>query len=827
MKEDLQSTLVGGYTIERELGGGGQSRVFLAKELALQRDVVIKVLPAETGGTVSAERFNREIRLAAQLQHAHIVPLLSAGVSAGLPFYTMPLVQGETLRGRLAREGALPVADAMKILRDVATALAYAHERGVVHRDIKPENILLTTHDALVTDFGVAKAIQASRTETDASEEGSLTSAGIAVGTPVYMAPEQAVGDPGTDQRADLYALGVVAYELLTGHTPFPGRSMQQVLAANATETPPSIVASRPAVPALLASLVMQCLEKRPADRPQSASSIIQGIDSITQTRAHGFGTAPTPTRRWPVRLAAVAAGGPGRAVTLLTASVIAVVAIAALAVVTQSRGALRGARGEPLARSIAVLPFENSSGDTAMAFFADGMSDELATALSRVPGLHVAARGSSQAFERSRLAPRAIATKLNVETLLYGAVRRAGNRLRVWTQLVNASTEQPIWTATYDTTLTDVFDLQDRLARAIVDTLRINLAGASSSTAALAPRGTSDLTAYDYYLKGHFHAVRQGLATQRAIEFFTRAVERDPSFARAHAALASVYTFLPVLGIARAESAHALARRSADRALAIDPNSAEAHAAKGMLFHHQWDFAGAGRELRLALALDSGNAIVRQQYAIDLGMSGRIEEGIAESRRVLEYDPLAVDALVGLTYFLICARRYREAIDVAQRIFDIDSTSLFGYSNLGLAYGFAGMADSAVVALETAYRLDPQLIGNGAYLALGYALAGRRSDVARQVAIEKRRPAGNSPNFITAILEIAQGNLADALMASERGVQRREPLFRSVSLGCDPIFDVLKSSSRFTALLKGLDQRVCPAAPSYPIKTTSLAQPG
>jgi tetratricopeptide (TPR) repeat protein len=276
-------------------------------------------------------------------------------------------------------------------------------------------------------------------------------------------------------------------------------------------------------------------------------------------------------------------------------------------------------------------------------------------------------------------------------------------------------------------------------------------------------------------------------------------------------------------LGIARADLAHTLARSSADRALSIDPNSAEAHAAKGMLFHHQWDFANAERELRLALVLDSGNGSVRQQYAINLGMNGRIEEAITESRRVLEYDPLAVDALVGLAYFLICARRYREAIGVAQGIFEIDSTSLFGYSNLGLAYGFAGLPDSAVIALAKAYRLDPDLIGNGAYLALGYALAGRRSDVARQVATEKRRGVGNSPHFITAILDLAEGKFAEALVAIERGVQRHEPLFRSVSLGCDPIFDVLKSNSRFTALLNGMDQRICPPGPTYPIAASPV----
>ena len=808
MKEELQATLGAAYTIERELGGGGQSRVFLATEVALNRTVVIKVLPPDTVGTVSAERFKREIRLAAQLQHAHIVPVLSTGSSAGVPFYTMPFVQGESLRARLVREGALPLGDALKIIRDVATALAYAHDHGVVHRDIKPENILLTADDALVADFGVAKALAAAKrgeqpdgATRKALSSAELTETGTSVGTPAYMSPEQAVGDPDVDARADVYALGVVAYEVLTGHTPFAGRSMQQTIAAHAIELPPPIVAARPTLPPALSALVMQCLEKWPADRPQSAAAIVGTLDSISQTGITS--KQPLRPRRWPVRsIAAIAAG------------VIVIAAGVAFSRWRDRRIGIETAR----ARSIAVLPFENSSGDTSMAFFADGMADELATALSRVPGLRVAARGSTIAFEDTRLTPRAIAAKLNVETLLYGNVRRAGNRLRVWTQLVNTATEQPIWTATYDTTLTDVFDLQDRLARTIVDTLRISLAGAlAGGRVTLAPRGTSDLIAYDYYLKGRFYAVRQGIATPRAIEFFQRAIERDPAFARAHAELAGVYAFLPVLGTVSEDSTLDLANRSADRALALDPNSAEAHGAKGMIFFHRWRFAEAERELRRALAIDSVNAVIRQQYAIMLGMSGRIEEAIAESRRALEQDPLAIDALIGLQYFLICAQRFRETIDVTRRIFDLDSTVVFAYQNLAFAYGFLGITDSAVTAFENAYRLDPQMIGNGAFLVYGYALAGRRADAARQRAIEERRAPGNSPNFATFVMDLAFGEYDSALAALERGVRNREPLFLAVTLGCDPMFDPLKSNPRFVALVNEVGERLCPAASLNP----------
>ena len=265
------------YTLVRELGGGGMSRVFLATELALDRPVVLKLLPPELASAVSTDRFRQEIRLAARLQHPHIVPLHSAGEADGLLFYTMPLIDGESLRARLARAGELPVREAVRLLRDVAAALAYAHEHGIVHRDIKPDNVLLTGGEALVTDFGVAKALSAAATP----ESSGLTSLGVALGTPAYMAPEQGAADPHIDHRADLYAWGCLAYECLTGQPPFVGRSPAALLAAHMAEAPEAIDRRRPALPPTLSTLVMRCLEKRPADRPQSAAELLPVLEAV------------------------------------------------------------------------------------------------------------------------------------------------------------------------------------------------------------------------------------------------------------------------------------------------------------------------------------------------------------------------------------------------------------------------------------------------------------------------------------------------------------------------------------------------------------------
>jgi Tol biopolymer transport system component len=324
--------LSGNCTIDRELGGGGMSRVFVATESALGREIVIKVLPAETANAVSVERFKREIAVVAKLQHPHIVPILSAGESSGLPFYTMPFVKGESLRARLAKGGELSVNSAVHILRDIASALAYAHEEGVVHRDIKPENVILSGGVAVVTDFGVAKAVDVSSTQSGHQPSG-LTSLGVALGTPAYMAPEQASADPKVDQRADIYSFGCVAYEMLAGSSPFAGRPPQQILAAHVTEAPEPVLKRRTTVPPGLAALVMKCLEKRPGDRPQSAAELLAALDAIGTPSG---GTEPTTAKLESAPLK------PGRWRVAIGASLVVVVAVVAAL-------ALRGAGEKPL----------------------------------------------------------------------------------------------------------------------------------------------------------------------------------------------------------------------------------------------------------------------------------------------------------------------------------------------------------------------------------------------------------------------------------------------------------------------------------------------
>jgi len=420
LREQLQSTLGASYTFERELGGGGMARVFVATEASLGRRVVVKVLPPELAEGVSVDRFKREIQFAAQLQHAHIVPVLSAGDVDGLPYFTMPFVDGESLRARLAR-GELPMNDVVSILRDVARALDAAHTKGVIHRDIKPDNVLLSGGAAVVTDFGVAKAIASAASVGDSGE--TLTVHGIALGTPLYMAPEQAAADPRTDHRADVYAFGTMAYEMIAGRAPFAGRQRQQLAAAHATEAPTSVAQLRPSVPPTLAALVMRCLEKSPADRPQSAREILHALDSMVTPTAGSEATSARPWHR--------------RASMLIVAASVVVAAVVAVPVYRR----LSAPTLDP--KRIIVLPFENLSRDSSLSHVGRVTAEWISDAVKELDSVRVI---SSLALPETSgqggaANIRQLAQKAGAGTVVWGTYYRQGDSLRFQAQSMQVST--------------------------------------------------------------------------------------------------------------------------------------------------------------------------------------------------------------------------------------------------------------------------------------------------------------------------------------------------------------------------------------------------
>ncbi|HEY7861465.1 MAG TPA: serine/threonine-protein kinase, partial [Gemmatimonadaceae bacterium] len=544
----------------------------------------------------------REIRITAALTHPHILPLHDSGEAGGLLYYVMPFVDGETLRERLAREQPLGLETALRLMREVASALAYAHRHGVVHRDIKPANILLEDGHAVVADFGIARAMRQAQESTTpttlndaASLEGSgatgtLTHAGTSPGTPAYMAPEHARGDGVADHRADLYALGIIAYEALAGEHPFGARSPRALVRAHQSETPPSLAARRPDLPPVIASLVMQLLAKDPAARPQSAAYVLDVL---------GFASAPA------VRAIS------RRGVALAAAALLAVVGIGgylASRQVAAPDGRLVGGSastgvgtGAPL--SLAVLSFENTSGDTAFDYLRDGITDHVRDALNGVRGLTVKARNSSRALTGHDA--REVGAKLGVGAVLQGTVSSSNSHLHVTAELVRASDDVSLWSSTFDGESSALAEMQDTIARAITGKLRLAAPVARSAAASAAhARGSSDIEAYDLFLRGRYAFDR--LDFIRASELFRAAVVRDPRFARADAYLAMSYANTPTLGSASGDSMTGLARATARRALALDSTVAEAYAAESFALTNELRLADAVIPMEKAVALDS-----------------------------------------------------------------------------------------------------------------------------------------------------------------------------------------------------------------------------
>jgi eukaryotic-like serine/threonine-protein kinase len=810
LRDRLQAALGDAYTIERELGGGGMSHVFLATERRLDRQVVIKLLPPDLAGGVSLDRFHREIQLVARLQNPHIVPVITAGEADGVPFFTMPFVEGRSLREVQKSGTKISVTEGANILRDVATALAYAHERGIVHRDIKPDNVLLSGGAAVVTDFGVAKAISTAREGT--APGGSLTQIGFSLGTPAYMAPEQAAADPSTDHRADIYSFGVMAYELFTGAPPFAGRSPAALLAAQMTEVPPLLSVARPDAPVPLVELVRRCLEKDPAKRPQSAAELVQGLDQALTSSGAALGvTSAMPPARTNRNVLAIA-----------FAAMFAIAATTGL-LISRRAGSNAAAAGDN-ARSVAVLPLENVGGSDSDRYFSEGITDELTSALGKVPGLRVASRTSVFALKGKGLDAREIAKTLKVSSLLEGTIRRSGERLRVTAQLTNASDGLALWGDTYERQMKDVFQVQDDIARSIASELRVALAptpnGRKGLPSGTVPAGTEDLAAYDLYLRGRYFWHQRGNdALHRAAEYFGQAIDRDPTFARAYAGLADALGLLPIYGRTPADSAFPLARKAAEKALSLDSTLAEAHTTLGLILKSTGEWEAAATEFRRGLALDSTYATGHQWYAEVLIITGRVRDAVAQLERARDLEPLSPVINAELGYALGLAGRYQEGILAGQRAVELDSTLWTGHAFLAFTHAFAGEYPAAVTGFERAVRLGQGLDPLLGALAFSLAKTGQ-TDSARAViaSAESRAKRRDGSPIAMAMAYTGLGDRNAALTWLTRAAQEKDPWLYAMSINA-PIFDSIRDDPRFAEAAKTM--KLDPAAMARPSKGT------
>jgi len=819
LREQLQSSLGAAYTLERELGGGGMARVFVASEARLGRRVVIKVLNPDLAAAVSAERFEREMRVAARLQDPRIVPVLSAGDANGIPYYTMPFVEGESLRARMSR-GRVTVMEGVAIVRDIALALEHAHASGVVHRDIKPENVLLAggsravvpgdvdrrVATAVVTDFGIAKALAVAtlgdrvRPGGDGAPGSSLntlTQVGMSLGTPAYMAPEQALGDAAVDARADIYAWGVVAYELMTGQHPFGARtSSQAMVAAHLSEVAPSLATRTPDVPPVLADLVDRALRKDPAERPPNASELVRVLSELSASGALASRARHAPATSSRRRR--------------IVASVAAVVLIAAAAGVWWAQGrASPASDAVESVRSIAVLPFIDAAADSASAYLGSGMADALTTTLAKLPELRVVANRSAVTGGKAVDAKKA-GEALQVDAVLEGSVTRLGDRLRIRAHLVRVADGTILWGETYDRTASNMFALEDEVTATIANELRGTLSPGEVRPASDILRGTSDQEAYDLYLRGRYAWSKRGEEGLRtAIDLFNAALTRDPRFARAHAGLAMAWVVLPVFTTSiNADSALAMAQRSGTRALALDSSLADAHLAIAYALKMKWRWDEAERHFRTAVALAPEDATAHHWYGVHLYAVGDVTRSADELRRARDLDPFATTVATDGAIALYGARRYDDARAEVRRGLALDSTRSDTWFIQGLIQLAQGRPDSAATSFEAARRL-----GTGfdmrSYLSVAYRALGRVSDADAEYAeLKHDYAAGRVSAYDVAVAAVGAGDSAAAMSAVERMVERRDMLVTEVSFPCDPRFDPLRSNPRFEQLLASAGMR-------------------
>ena len=785
---DLQRALGDAYRLQRELGGGGMSRVFEAVEPALGRHVVLKLLTPELAAGVSADRFAREIRLAASLQQANIVPLLAAGSASGLPYYTMPFVEGRSLRDRVAREGALPIGDAIGILRDVARALAYAHAHGVVHRDVKPDNVLLSGGTAVVSDFGIAKAIGEARAALG-SGAVSLTSVGVGIGTPAYMAPEQAAGDPGTDHRADIYAFGCLAYEVLTGVPPFRGRSVHQLVAAHFSDPPEAVHARRPDVPPTIDALVARCLEKDPARRPQSAAELLEVLDSPDAVSTPRPGVSAPPARR-PAR----------RTVTTAIAGASVVVAVA-----TTTMLARRSATAEPL--TFAVIPCRNVGGDTALEYRSDGLSDEILDAMGRVAGVRVTGRTAAYRFKgRADLDARAAQRTLGARLLLTCTLRQSGPEVALSTQLSDSVTGGELMATTLTGDRGDFGGLTDQVVSSILSTLRLRFGIARGDTTHRPSSvGTANGQALDDYLLGQALLKKRGTGVARSIPMFEHAISLDPSFARAYAALANALQLIPYFDGTLPSEVHDRTINAAQRALQLDSTLADAHMALGSAYAYRGEWERANAEFQRGVSLEPGNATAHFTFGRNLLVQGRVREAREQFEAAHAVERVSALVSTWMSYVHFVDGQPDSAVAESQRAVQLDST-LLPVINL------ASIIDIDLGHKDVAARLNAQPLPVTEMTNVPY-VAARLGDTARAEralrAMDANEPRPWFADISRASYALARGDTATALTLIERTQATVGPIWAVFIPLQDPLYDPIRGSARFAAILRAARMNV------------------
>jgi eukaryotic-like serine/threonine-protein kinase len=770
----LPETLGGRYRIEREVGRGGMARVYLARDVKHARDVAVKVIAPDVAARLGRERFLREIGIAARLRHPNIVPLYDSGDADGVLYFVMPYEEGPSLRARLQRDGALPIAECVSVLRDVARALAYAHEHGVVHRDVKPDNVLLSGGAAVVTDFGIAKAVSAAQGD---APTGATTQAGAGIGTPAYMAPEQALGDPATDHRADIYSWGCLAYELLVGTPPFHDLPAHEIIAAHIRTTPVAPARVSVAVPASLSDVVARCLEKRPAARPQSALELLAALDGV-QTTPH----EAIHTHR-----------GAPRSVLLASLTMGIVLLGAAGYLVWRGRAAVERAPGEATVAVLALV----STGDSVERELAYGLSDEIANALVKVPGVRVMSRRGVATSRRQRDAdPAEIGRELGADFLVMGSLDEIDGRLTVLPRLVQARDGAMLWAERYDRGTGELGAVRDEIARSVGDSLR-RLAGWPTDAPRARAARRVDPEAYRLYVLGQRALSLRGLSIGTSAEQFRLATEIDTLYAEAFSGLSLALALAPYFRPVSARGVAADVRRAAQRALALDPTLAQPHIALGLMHQHANAWDSAAVEFRTAVRLRNDADIEPLvQYGRHLLFRAQVAAALDQFLLARRTEPASALVSSWLSYAYFLHGQMDSAVVESARAFQADSTNITTLS-LGATVRLGrGDTVGARDLTRRMSRFDPHPL---------YVLAAT-GDTASAFGLlrelEREVPMRWFAATTRAFAMLGAGDTTAAVAAFERATDADE-FWPSYTPVIDPKFDPIRRNPRFQALLR------------------------
>ena len=844
--ESLTGQTLGTYKILEELGAGGMGVVYRALDTKLGRAVALKLLlPEYTRDAARLRRFEIEAKHASSLNHPNILTVYEVGSEGGTYFIVTELVEGETLRQRLAR-GPLPINEALGVAAQVADALDVAHEAMIVHRDIKPENIMIRRRDAYakVLDFGLAKLIEefpagAAADGAEAAAKLVQTEAGVMIGTPSYMSPEQARALP-VDARTDIWSLGVTLYEMVAGRRPFSGETASDVMASILQKDPPPLSHPSCEVPEALGLLVSKALAKDRGERYSTTKELLADLNRLKRRlefETEAERSAPTASGR----AATTAWGGqamsqstaeksaPSTAETPRTKSSaeyivgeikqhkrMASVALAVLLVATvtvasyfaymryfagteKAGGDEANIRSVAGTHSIAVLPFANATGDPEADYLSDGISESLINSLSQLSGVKVIARSSSFRYKGKDADPREVAKALGVKAILTGRVLRRGENLQISAELVDTRDETQLWGEQYNRRAEDLLAVQSEISRQIAEKLHLHLTAGERRQ--LDKRETVNPQAYELLLKGRFYGNKAGTENwKRAVEYFNQAIAIDPGYALAYAELSRSYinlvgnsTLNPAEGMPKAEAA-------ALRALELDESLADAHLALGNIKLSAWDWAATEREYKRAVEISPNYARAHSAYSSYLSLMGRREQAIAEIKRARELDPLSVIASAYVGFTLLFARQYDQAIEALKETLELDRDFPIAHYVLGQAYVAKGMYPEGIAAHQEAVRLDEDSPSPQIYLGCAYAKAGERKKAQAILKRLERSKGYVSPGEL-AILYGALGEREQAFASLERAYASHD--LQLMYLGTDPAYDDLRSDPRFADLLR------------------------